>query len=240
MTQADLDAQQALSLQIRDKLTQTHDAITRIRSVRDQVTGAADRAKAGGKEDKVKDAAEALKKKLTAVEEALYQTKNQSNQDPLNYPIRLNNKLAALGGAVAMGDAAPTAQAGGLPGAGDAHRRGAQDPEGRAGHRPAGLQQAGERGGRARRVPAGHVQVALGRAGSRHHRHAGGPRRSPAGRTIEPFRIARAGRRRMGVVYLAEQEHPSAARSRSRSSSSAWTARRSRPASRPSGSRSPS
>jgi len=85
VTPADLEAQQALSLQIRDK--------------------------AGGKEGRIKDAAEALKKKLTAVEEALYQTKNQSNQDPLNYPIRLNNKLAALGGAVAMGDAAPTAQA---------------------------------------------------------------------------------------------------------------------------------
>ena len=111
VTRADLEAQQALSLQVRDKLTETHDAIIRIRSVRDQVTGAADRAKAGGKEGKVKDAADALKKKLTAVEEALYQTKNQSNQDPLNYPIRLNNKLAALGGAVAMGDAAPTAQA---------------------------------------------------------------------------------------------------------------------------------
>ena len=41
---------------------------------------------------------EALDKKLTKVEEALYQTKNQSSQDPLNYPIRLNNKLAALAG----------------------------------------------------------------------------------------------------------------------------------------------
>jgi hypothetical protein len=110
-TQADFDAQAALALQIRDKLTETHDAITRIRSVRDQVMSAADRAKAGGKDQKVKDAAEALKKKLTAVEEALYQTKNQSNQDPLNYPIRLNNKLAALGGVVGMGDGAPTAQA---------------------------------------------------------------------------------------------------------------------------------
>jgi hypothetical protein len=110
-TQADLDAQQALSLQIRDKLTETHDAIARIRSVREQVSGAADRAKTGARDQKVKDAAEALRKKLTAVEEALYQTKNQSSQDPLNYPIRLNNKLAALGGAVGMGDAAPTAQA---------------------------------------------------------------------------------------------------------------------------------
>jgi hypothetical protein len=110
-TQADFDAQAALGLQIRDKLTQTHDAIARIRAVRDQVTSAADRAKAKGDDQKVKDAAEALKKKLAAVEEALYQTKNQSNQDPLNYPIRLNNKLAALGNVVGQGDGAPSSQA---------------------------------------------------------------------------------------------------------------------------------
>ncbi len=54
--------------------------------------------------------ATALNKNLTAVEETLYQTKNQSNQDPLNYPIRLNNKLAALGGVVGSAEAAPTAQ----------------------------------------------------------------------------------------------------------------------------------
>jgi hypothetical protein len=41
----------------------------------------------------------------------LYQTKNQSSQDPLNYPIRLNNKLAALAGVVAASDAPPTDQA---------------------------------------------------------------------------------------------------------------------------------
>ena len=51
------------------------------------------------------------RKKLTAVEEALYQTKNRSSQDPLNYPIRLNNKLAALAGSVGSADAAPTEQA---------------------------------------------------------------------------------------------------------------------------------
>jgi len=47
---------------------------------------------------------------LTAIEEALHQTKNQSSQDPLNFPIRLNNKLAALGGVVASAESAPTAQ----------------------------------------------------------------------------------------------------------------------------------
>ena len=56
------------------------------------------------------DAADALKKKLTTVEEALYQTKNKSSQDPLNYPIRLSNKLAALSGVVGSADAAPTEQ----------------------------------------------------------------------------------------------------------------------------------
>src|SRR5262249_45704325 len=45
-----------------------------------------------------------------AIEEELYQTKNQSNQDPLNYPIRLNNKLAALAGSIAGADAQPTDQ----------------------------------------------------------------------------------------------------------------------------------
>jgi len=42
------------------------------------------------------------------VEQELYQTKNQSNQDPLNFPIKLNNKLAALEGVVQASDAAPT------------------------------------------------------------------------------------------------------------------------------------
>ena len=44
------------------------------------------------------------------MEEELYQTKNKSSQDPLNYPIRLNNKLAALGGIVGSADTRPTDQ----------------------------------------------------------------------------------------------------------------------------------
>jgi photosystem II stability/assembly factor-like uncharacterized protein len=110
-TDADFAKQEELLLKIRDKLTETHDAIARIRAVRDQVTAAADRAKGSADAKAVADAADALKKKLTAVEEALYQTKNQSNQDPLNFPIRLNNKLASLAGVVASADARPTDQA---------------------------------------------------------------------------------------------------------------------------------
>jgi len=106
-TDDDYRKQYDLLVRIRDKVTETHDAITRIRETRDQLKGVAERAK-GNKA--IADAADALGKKLTVVEEELYQTKNQSSQDPLNFPIRLNNKLAALAGVVGGGDAAPTDQ----------------------------------------------------------------------------------------------------------------------------------
>jgi hypothetical protein len=106
-TQAEFQKQFELHLKIRDKLTEVHDSITRIRDTRDQVKAYAERAK-GNKA--IGDAAKALGDKLTAVEEALYQTKNQSNQDPLNFPIRLNNKLASLAGVIASTDSPPTDQ----------------------------------------------------------------------------------------------------------------------------------
>src|SRR5207302_204965 len=56
------------------------------------------------------DAGKDLDKKMTVVEEALIQTKSKSGQDVLNYPIRLNNLLVALGGVVSSADAAPTKQ----------------------------------------------------------------------------------------------------------------------------------
>jgi photosystem II stability/assembly factor-like uncharacterized protein len=105
---ADYAKQLELGLKIRDKLTETHNAIIQIRDVRKQVEDLLKRV--GSQSKPINDAGTALNKKLTTIEEALYQTKNQSNQDPLNYPIRLNNKLAALGGVVGSAEAAPTAQ----------------------------------------------------------------------------------------------------------------------------------
>jgi len=109
-TAADYQKQFDLQTKIRDKVSEAHDAIARIRGVREQVTAAVDRAKGNADEKAIADAGEAFKKKLTALEEALYQTKNQSNQDPLNFPIRLNNKLASLQGVVGSANAAPTEQ----------------------------------------------------------------------------------------------------------------------------------
>ena len=56
------------------------------------------------------DAGKALDKKMTEVEEVLIQTKAKSGQDVLNFPVRLNNDIAALGGVVGSADSAPTQQ----------------------------------------------------------------------------------------------------------------------------------
>ncbi|MCI0486341.1 MAG: glycosyl hydrolase [Blastocatellia bacterium] len=110
-SQSDLAKQFDLLVKIRDKVSETHNAIIRIRDVRKQVEEIVSRVKDQPGSKPIADAAKSLNAKMTEVEEALYQTKNQSNQDPLNYPIRLNNKLAALTGVVSSADAAPTDQA---------------------------------------------------------------------------------------------------------------------------------
>ncbi|HEX6718892.1 MAG TPA: hypothetical protein VF088_17425, partial [Pyrinomonadaceae bacterium] len=109
-TPADYAKQLELSLKIRDKLSETNNAIIQTRDVRKQIEDLLKRVAGQPNFKVVNDAGTALNKNLTTIEEALYQTKNQSSQDPLNFPIRLNNKLAALGGVVGNVEAAPTAQ----------------------------------------------------------------------------------------------------------------------------------
>ncbi|MFP5287275.1 MAG: hypothetical protein ACLGI9_16165, partial [Thermoanaerobaculia bacterium] len=110
-TPADLEAQFQFLMAVRDKLTETHDAIRRIRDVRAQLDDTRKRLRGKDEAKGVVDAAKELDKKMTAVEEALYQTKNRSSQDPLNFPVRLNDKLNAVAGSVSLGEYRPTAQA---------------------------------------------------------------------------------------------------------------------------------
>jgi photosystem II stability/assembly factor-like uncharacterized protein len=104
---ADLKAQYDFVMSVHDKLTEVNQSITRIREVRRSLT---DIKKRVNDNKTVVAAANDLDKKMTAVEEALYQTKNRSSQDPLNFPIRLNDKLAGVGDSAATGSFAPTAQ----------------------------------------------------------------------------------------------------------------------------------
>jgi photosystem II stability/assembly factor-like uncharacterized protein len=110
VTQEDLTRQFDLLLKIRDKQTETDDAIIQIRDLRDQITAVNKRMKNDPREKAIADQGKTLDKKMTAVEEALIQTKAKSSQDVLNYPVRLNNDLAALGGVVESADTAPTMQ----------------------------------------------------------------------------------------------------------------------------------
>jgi photosystem II stability/assembly factor-like uncharacterized protein len=109
VTDADLQAEFQLASQIRDKVSEAHQAVIRIRAVKDQVKDRIDRAQKA-KAPKIGASGDVLVRKLTEVEGEIYQYRNQSSQDPLNFPIRLNNKIAALQGVVESADSRPTEQ----------------------------------------------------------------------------------------------------------------------------------
>ncbi|HTU46746.1 MAG TPA: hypothetical protein VMF91_16890 [Bryobacteraceae bacterium] len=105
-------AQLELELQLRDKLSQANAAVVEIRDVRKQIDELNARLRdiAGTEKSKlVSDKAKSLSDQLTAIEEAIYQTKNRASEDPLNFPVKLNDKLAALLSSIGDADAPPTA-----------------------------------------------------------------------------------------------------------------------------------
>ncbi len=108
-TPDDFAKQFDLMSKINKKLTDTHNAILDIRDTRTQLENLSRRLKAPDNKDLIEKAKD-ISKKLTDIEEALFQTKIKSGQDALNYPIRLNNKLAALSSHVDGSDDAPTNQ----------------------------------------------------------------------------------------------------------------------------------
>jgi inorganic triphosphatase YgiF len=108
VTQQDLEKQFDLLLKIRDRVTQAHETVNQIRDIRAQITALNKRLENQPQAKAVADAGKQLDKKMTDVEEVLIQTKAKSGQDVLNYPIRLNNYLVALGGVVESADSAPT------------------------------------------------------------------------------------------------------------------------------------
>ncbi|HSC28864.1 MAG TPA: hypothetical protein VLD67_16430, partial [Vicinamibacterales bacterium] len=109
ITEADLHEQFKLSSQIRDRVSEANRAVIQIRAIRDQVndrmTKVPERRRA-----EIQAIADGLLKPIAAIEEEVYQVRNRSGQDPLNYPIMLNNKIAALAGVVESADSKPTDQ----------------------------------------------------------------------------------------------------------------------------------
>lgn len=109
ITQAEYDQQFAFLWQAREKFNETQKAIKDIRALRTQINSF---ITLQGKDvpKEVKAAGDSITKKLTAIEDALYQTKAKSGQDVLNYPIKLNDKLAGVFDAASSGQTAPSRQ----------------------------------------------------------------------------------------------------------------------------------
>jgi hypothetical protein len=103
VSDADLQFQWDLATRIRDKVNEANLAVIKIRRIK---TEAAEKTKGAPKE--VVAAAETLARNLSVVEEDVYQVRNQSGQDPLNFPIKTNNRLASLLRVALAGEGRPT------------------------------------------------------------------------------------------------------------------------------------
>jgi len=102
---ADMQEQFTLALQIRDKVSEANNAVIRIRKIKDDVKDRLTKSQ----DAQLKTVGERLTASLGAVEQDIYQVKNQSGQDPLNFPIKTNNRLASLLGMTLRGEGKPTA-----------------------------------------------------------------------------------------------------------------------------------
>ena len=109
-TDADLQEQFRLLIAIRDKTSEANNAVRMVRNMRwnvDDRNGKLTGAPAG----EFKSIAGTMMTDLTSAEQEVYQTKNESNQDPLNFPIKLNNEIAGVASFVGQGEYRPTKQA---------------------------------------------------------------------------------------------------------------------------------
>jgi hypothetical protein len=107
VTDADLRAQFALAIRIRDKVSEANNAVIKARDIKRE---AAERMSRNS-DARLKDVGNRLTTNLSDVEDDIYQVKNQSGQDPLNFPIKINNRLANLNRVVNAGDGRPIANA---------------------------------------------------------------------------------------------------------------------------------
>jgi photosystem II stability/assembly factor-like uncharacterized protein len=105
ITEADLKETFELAVKIRDRESQANEAVIQIRKIKKQI-------EEGLKKNNDPSIAQPTKDflaKITLIEEDLYQTKNRSGQDPLNFPIKLGNRISAVRRSLETGDAKPTA-----------------------------------------------------------------------------------------------------------------------------------
>jgi photosystem II stability/assembly factor-like uncharacterized protein len=107
-SQGDLEKQFELAMRIHGRISEGDKAVNQIRSVRSQLDALKHRLTNDANSKPVLDAADALTKKMNAVEEKIIQPKSKAGEDPLNFPIQTADQLAALQQTVESADTAPT------------------------------------------------------------------------------------------------------------------------------------
>ena len=106
VTVADLQERYDFATQIRDRVTEANEAVMRMRSIKGQIDGRMDE----NDNAELQSLGTTVQDRLSGVESEIYQVRNRSGQDPLNFPIKLNNKIAALLNLVEGGETRPTDQ----------------------------------------------------------------------------------------------------------------------------------
>jgi len=112
---ADLQAQFDFLMEVRDKLSEAHQAVIDIRSLRTDLdylqSKLEDRPDNNAETAAIVEAIDALKEEIGVIENTIHETRNEARQDPLNFGIKLNNRLAYLATHESAGDFRPTDQA---------------------------------------------------------------------------------------------------------------------------------
>ena len=109
-TLADMEKQFQFVKDVNETIDKAHKSIKKIRNINGQLSAFQKQYKDDENVKDLVEKAKALEEQLSNIEKELYQTKNRSGQDPLNFPIKLTNKLGHLNSLVSMGDFAPTDQ----------------------------------------------------------------------------------------------------------------------------------
>jgi len=110
-TAADYQKQFDFLMKVRDKVSESHQAIIDIRKTKEDIKYLLEKIGSDSEFDEVRKMANDLKKELEVIENNIHMTKNEAYQDPLNFGIRINNRLAFLMADQQRGDYPPTDQA---------------------------------------------------------------------------------------------------------------------------------
>jgi photosystem II stability/assembly factor-like uncharacterized protein len=106
----DIKQQFDFTLSVQEKLTEIHKTLKQVKNTKEQLKHLKSIINKDEKHKAIIDKIKLMEEAIAKIENELYQTKNRSSQDPLNFPIKLNNKLGHLNALISLGDFKPTNQ----------------------------------------------------------------------------------------------------------------------------------